>query len=131
MGPAGCKVSASLRRSPTSLSSTRLAGPIGGEPWPRCAPHRTRMDPRHCYRRLVRASIGQLQRRNHMTDKVAIISVDGHVKPPREAVREYIDPDFRDVLDESLRSAEGTPDGFVHPALGEVAQWDPARRLTD
>jgi predicted TIM-barrel fold metal-dependent hydrolase len=66
-----------------------------------------------------------------MTDKVAIISVDGHVKPPREAVREYIDPDFRDVLDESLRSAEGTPDGFVHPALGEVAQWDPARRLTD
>ncbi|MBV9952571.1 MAG: amidohydrolase family protein [Acidimicrobiia bacterium] len=66
-----------------------------------------------------------------MTEKVAIISVDGHVKPPRGSVRDYLDPGFRDRFDESLRAAEGTPDGFVHPALGEAAQWDASQRLSD
>jgi predicted TIM-barrel fold metal-dependent hydrolase len=66
-----------------------------------------------------------------MTDKVAIISVDGHVKAPRAMYREYLDRAYREQFDELLRSAEGTTDGFVHPGVGETAQWDAARRLED
>ena len=66
-----------------------------------------------------------------MSGKVAIISVDGHVKPPRAMYLDYIDPAFRPALKESLRDAQGTPDGFVHPALGESSQWDAARRVED
>ncbi len=66
-----------------------------------------------------------------MPDKAAIISVDGHVKPPRQAYREYLDPDCREKLDEWLRSVDGTPDGFVHPRLDTASQWDPARRIAD
>lgn len=66
-----------------------------------------------------------------MPDKVAIISVDGHVKPPRDAYLHYIDPSFRQRLSEALRELEGTPDGFVHPSLDEPCQWDAARRVRD
>jgi predicted TIM-barrel fold metal-dependent hydrolase len=66
-----------------------------------------------------------------MSDKVAIISVDGHVKPARRAFLDYIDPAFREILSESVRELDGTADGFVHPGLGEDCQWDAARRIRD
>jgi predicted TIM-barrel fold metal-dependent hydrolase len=63
--------------------------------------------------------------------RAAIISVDGHVKAPRAAYREYLEPAFRDTFDDWLRELEGTPDGFVHAAIGEDGQWDAARRVAD
>ena len=66
-----------------------------------------------------------------MTDKVAIISVDGHVKPARHVYLDYIDPAFRQELSADVGILEGTPDGFVHPTLGEPCQWDAARRVRD
>jgi predicted TIM-barrel fold metal-dependent hydrolase len=61
--------------------------------------------------------------------RVAIISVDGHVKAPRAAYREYIDPKWRDSFDEWLRGTEGTGDGFVGAQHGESMQWDPTQRV--
>jgi predicted TIM-barrel fold metal-dependent hydrolase len=66
-----------------------------------------------------------------VSDNVAIISVDGHVKPSRRAYLDYIDPAYREVLSEVVLQLEGTGDGFVHPGLGEVCQWDAARRVSD
>ncbi len=66
-----------------------------------------------------------------MSDKIAIISVDGHVKPPRSAYLDYIDPRYRGLLQDALEQAEGTPDGFVHPDIDEDLQWDGPRRLVD
>ncbi len=66
-----------------------------------------------------------------MSDKVAIISVDGHVKPARRTYLDYIDPAFRETLSNAVRELEGTADGFVHPSLGEDCQWDAARRVRD
>jgi predicted TIM-barrel fold metal-dependent hydrolase len=63
--------------------------------------------------------------------KAAIISVDGHVKAPRARYRDYIEGPFLDQFDDWLAEVEGTPDGFVNPATGEDAQWDPQRRLRD
>ena len=66
-----------------------------------------------------------------MADKVAIISVDGHVKPPRQEYRTYLDPTHRAAYDEVVRATEQTPDGFVHPGIGETSQWDVSQRLAD
>ena len=63
--------------------------------------------------------------------RAAIISVDGHVKAPRAAYREYVDPKWRDAFDDWLKRLEGMPDGFVRPEFGEDAQWDPKRRVAD
>jgi predicted TIM-barrel fold metal-dependent hydrolase len=63
--------------------------------------------------------------------RVAIISVDGHVKAPRAGYREYIDPKWRGAFDEWLQSFEGQPDGFVGAQFGEDAQWDPQRRVKE
>ena len=63
--------------------------------------------------------------------RVAIISVDGHVKAPREGYRDYIDPKWHGAFDEWLQGFEGMPDGFVRAELGEDAQWDPKRRVAD
>jgi predicted TIM-barrel fold metal-dependent hydrolase len=65
--------------------------------------------------------------------KLGIISVDGHVKASRAGYRDFFDDGYRAVYDDSIRAAEesGTPDGFVRPAIGESAQWDPDRRLAD
>ena len=62
---------------------------------------------------------------------MAIISIDGHVKAPRAAYRDYIERKHRDAFDEWVQAAEGTPDGFVSPLIGEDAQWDPQRRIAD
>jgi predicted TIM-barrel fold metal-dependent hydrolase len=63
--------------------------------------------------------------------KAAIISVDGHVKPPRSAYRDYLDPEYREAFDGWAQSVDGMPDGFVHPKLDASSQWDPARRIAD
>jgi predicted TIM-barrel fold metal-dependent hydrolase len=63
--------------------------------------------------------------------RVAIISVDGHVKAPREGYREYVDPKWRGAFDDWLQGNAGMPDGFVRAELGEDAQWDPKRRVAD
>src|SRR4029079_16851545 len=63
-------------------------------------------------------------------ERVAIISVDGHVKAPRAGYRDYIDPKWRGAFDDWVKSTEGTPDGFVR-ANCESAQWDPKRRVAD
>jgi len=64
-------------------------------------------------------------------DKAAIVSVDGHVKAPRAAYREYLESAFHEQFDEWVAGLEGTPDGFVHAAIGEDAQWDAGRRVAD
>jgi predicted TIM-barrel fold metal-dependent hydrolase len=66
-----------------------------------------------------------------MTSKAAIISVDGHVKAPRGAYRDYLDPEYRDTFDAWLQTVENAADGFVHPRLDNAVQWDPARRVAD
>jgi predicted TIM-barrel fold metal-dependent hydrolase len=66
-----------------------------------------------------------------MSIKTAIISVDGHVKPPRHAYREYLDARYRDAFDAWSRTVDGAPDGFVHPRLDAAGQWDAARRIAD
>jgi predicted TIM-barrel fold metal-dependent hydrolase len=66
-----------------------------------------------------------------MPAKAAIISVDGHVKPSRQAYREYLDPEHRETFDDWLRTVDGTPDGFVHPRLDAASQWDASRRIAD
>lgn len=66
-----------------------------------------------------------------VSDKVAIISVDGHVKPARRMYLDYVDPAFREVFSNAVHELEGTADGFVHPSLGEDSQWDAARRVRD
>jgi predicted TIM-barrel fold metal-dependent hydrolase len=62
--------------------------------------------------------------------RAAIISVDGHVKAPRAAYRQYIDPKWRDEFEEWLESVAGTPDGFARDEIKE-GQWDPKRRVAD
>ena len=64
--------------------------------------------------------------------KMAIISVDGHVKASRAGYREYIESRYLDAYDESVRKAEeaGIPDaGNLNPEYGFDAQWDSVRRL--
>jgi predicted TIM-barrel fold metal-dependent hydrolase len=66
--------------------------------------------------------------------KTAIISVDGHVKAPRAAYRDYAEKKYLDAFDDWLRAAEasGRPDaGNLDPKLGVDAQWDFDRRRRD
>jgi predicted TIM-barrel fold metal-dependent hydrolase len=63
-------------------------------------------------------------------DRAAVISVDGHVKPPRAEYREYIDPKWRVAFDEWLESVADTPDGFARAELRD-GQWDSKRRIAD
>jgi predicted TIM-barrel fold metal-dependent hydrolase len=62
--------------------------------------------------------------------RVGIISVDGHVKAPWAAYRDYLDPEWRERYDEWLKGAAGRPD-FCHPGFGPEAQWDAKRRVAD
>lgn len=66
--------------------------------------------------------------------KTAIISVDGHVKAPRAAYRDYLESKYHTEFDEWLRNEEagGRPDaGNIHPDFAPEVQWDPDRRLRD
>jgi predicted TIM-barrel fold metal-dependent hydrolase len=62
--------------------------------------------------------------------RVGIISVDGHVKAPWAAYREYLDPQWRERYDEWMKSTAGRAD-FCHAGFGKEAQWDAKRRVTD
>lgn len=64
-------------------------------------------------------------------DRVAIISVDGHVKAPRTAYRDYVERRYLDRFDEWVEAGAGMPDGFVSARIGEDAQWDAQRRIGD
>jgi predicted TIM-barrel fold metal-dependent hydrolase len=64
-------------------------------------------------------------------DRVAVISVDGHVKAPRAGYRDYVEQAFLDEFDAWVAGAEGQPDGNVQTAIGESGQWDPAKRIAD
>jgi predicted TIM-barrel fold metal-dependent hydrolase len=64
----------------------------------------------------------------------AIISVDGHVKAPRAAYREYVEHTHLDAFDDWLRVAgtgAGRDAGNIKPDLGDESQWDADRRLHD
>jgi len=62
--------------------------------------------------------------------RVGIISVDGHVKAPWAAYRQYLDPQWRESYDEWMKSAAARPD-FCHPGFGQEVQWDAKRRVAD
>ena len=62
--------------------------------------------------------------------RVGIISVDGHVKAPWAAYRNYLDPQWRERYDEWMKSTTGRAD-FCHPGFGTEAQWDTRRRVAD
>jgi predicted TIM-barrel fold metal-dependent hydrolase len=67
-------------------------------------------------------------------ERVAIISVDGHVKASRAGYRDYVEGRFLDDFDSWVRAEEeaGMPDaGNLDPALGVDAQWDSDRRVRD
>jgi predicted TIM-barrel fold metal-dependent hydrolase len=61
--------------------------------------------------------------------RVGIISVDGHVKAPWAAYREYLEPKWRGRYDEWVKS--NTRPDFCHARLGPEAQWEAARRVSD
>lgn len=62
--------------------------------------------------------------------KIAIISVDGHVRATWADYRTYLDPAWRERYDEWVKPHLGTPD-FCHAGLGPDAQWDAKRRVSD
>jgi predicted TIM-barrel fold metal-dependent hydrolase len=64
--------------------------------------------------------------------RTAIISVDGHVKASRAGYREYVEQQYLDEYDASVKAAEeaGLPDaGNLNPEYGFDAQWDSAARM--
>jgi predicted TIM-barrel fold metal-dependent hydrolase len=63
--------------------------------------------------------------------KTAIISVDGHVKASRSGYRDYIQREYLEAYDETVKAAEeaGMPDaGNLNPDYGFDAQWDSKAR---
>jgi len=63
-----------------------------------------------------------------------IISVDGHVKAPRDAYRDYVEVRYLGAFDDwaTADRGKGRRDaGNIQPALGDEAQWDIGRRLSD
>jgi predicted TIM-barrel fold metal-dependent hydrolase len=64
--------------------------------------------------------------------KVAIISVDGHVRGSRAMYREYIERKHLETYDEQVKTleAEGVPDqGNLNPEYPQEHQWDSKGRL--
>lgn len=67
-------------------------------------------------------------------ERTAIISVDGHVKAPRAAYRDYLERAHVEEFDRWLAAAPlrgGRDAGNIKPDLGDEAQWDAGRRLAD
>jgi predicted TIM-barrel fold metal-dependent hydrolase len=63
-----------------------------------------------------------------------IISVDGHVKASVTTYRDYIEAKHVDAFDDWVQSAAATTGrdaGNIQLGLGDEAQWDVSRRLTD
>src|SRR5262245_2194364 len=64
--------------------------------------------------------------------KLAVISVDGHVKASREGYRDYVEAKCLDAFDEWVQSLEGIPDaGNKTPRLPDESQWDSDLRWRD
>jgi predicted TIM-barrel fold metal-dependent hydrolase len=64
--------------------------------------------------------------------KLAVISIDGHVKAPRAGYRDYVEQQFLGDFDDWLASVEGLPDaGNKSQHLPDEAQWDSELRLRD
>jgi predicted TIM-barrel fold metal-dependent hydrolase len=67
-----------------------------------------------------------------MSDRVAIISVDGHVTATRSGYRDYIEHQYLDAFDDWVRAeehAERPEVGNVHPAFDRMVQCDSDLRL--
>src|SRR6516162_8332950 len=65
---------------------------------------------------------------------IPIISVDGHVKAPRDQYRDYIEARYVGTFDDCAAAAPNKSPrdaGNIQLALADEAQWDIARRLTD
>ena len=63
-----------------------------------------------------------------------IISVDGHVKAPRDGYRDYVEARYLSAFDDwaAADRGKGRRDaGNIQPALGDESQWDITRRLAD
>jgi predicted TIM-barrel fold metal-dependent hydrolase len=64
--------------------------------------------------------------------RVAIISVDGHVRASRETYRGYVESKYLNDYDDWAQSVADTPDsGNLNPQFGVEAQWDSQARLRD
>jgi predicted TIM-barrel fold metal-dependent hydrolase len=65
---------------------------------------------------------------------IPIISVDGHVKAPRDTYRDYLEARYAEAFDEwaAAARATGRPDaGNIQSAIDVAGQWDITRRLAD
>jgi predicted TIM-barrel fold metal-dependent hydrolase len=65
-------------------------------------------------------------------DRMAVISVDGHVKPSRAGYRDYVEKQYLEDFDEWRRREEATgmPDGSnLNAAFGADSQWDSNKRI--
>jgi predicted TIM-barrel fold metal-dependent hydrolase len=65
-------------------------------------------------------------------ERMAIISVDGHVKASRAGYRDYFEQQYLDAFDEwvAAQEAAGVPDaGNLNYEFGVESQWDSDRRL--
>ena len=63
-----------------------------------------------------------------------IISIDGHVKAPRDAYEDYVEARYAGAFDDWARAErdKGRRDaGNIQPALTDEAQWDVTRRMAD
>jgi predicted TIM-barrel fold metal-dependent hydrolase len=64
--------------------------------------------------------------------KLAVISIDGHVKAPRAGYRDYVEARHLDAFDAWLAAMGDTPDaGNKSPRLPDESQWDSDLRLRD
>src|SRR5204863_6031424 len=62
--------------------------------------------------------------------KLAVISVDGHVKASRAGYRDYVEARYLDDFDAWVAAMDGTPDaGHKNPKLPDESQWDSDFRL--
>ena len=62
--------------------------------------------------------------------KLAVISVDGHVKASRAGYRDYVEARYLDDFDAWVAAMDGTPDaGNKNPKLPDESQWDSDFRL--
>jgi predicted TIM-barrel fold metal-dependent hydrolase len=64
--------------------------------------------------------------------KLAIISVDGHVKSSRAGYRDYVERQYLGAFDEWTESLADVPEfSNKHAELPDESQWDSERRLRD
>jgi len=65
-------------------------------------------------------------------DRLAIISVDGHVRGSREIYRDYVESRFVEDYESWAKALEGTPDtGNRQPQIPVENQWDSKARMRD